>query len=80
MAYLTKVLAALHLAVTVATAEAIKVVPFNQWNHQRIVTQDVQLHVQWAGSGPPLVLIHGFPQHSVCNPLICRAFLPSNLD
>ncbi|EMR65913.1 putative hydrolase or acyltransferase of alpha beta superfamily protein [Eutypa lata UCREL1] len=38
MAYLTKVLAALHLAVTVATAEAIKVVPFNQWHHQRILT------------------------------------------
>ncbi|KAI1334158.1 alpha/beta-hydrolase [Xylariaceae sp. FL0016] len=42
-----------------------KILPWEKWNHQRIMTKDVQIHVQWAGSGPPLFLIHGFPQHSL---------------
>jgi hypothetical protein len=65
MAFLASLLVSLHLAAVVAA----ELLPFEAWHHQRIITEDVQLHVRWAGSGPPLMLIHGFPQHSVNSPL-----------
>ena len=52
-----------HILSSVADAALIKI---DDWHHQRIHLDDVQLHLRWAGSGPPLVLVHGFPQHSVC--------------
>ena len=52
-----------YILSSVANAALVK---FEDWHHQRIHLKDVQLHLRWAGSGPPLVLVHGFPQHSVC--------------
>ena len=39
--------------------------PFDEWAHQRIALQDVSIHLRYAGSGPPLLLVHGNPQHSL---------------
>ena len=41
------------------------VVPFDDWQHQRVVLKDVSIHLRYQGTGPPLVLVHGYPQHSV---------------
>lgn len=38
---------------------------FDDWNHQRIQLGDVSIHFRYYGSGPPVLLIHGFPQHSL---------------
>jgi hypothetical protein len=40
--------------------------PFDQWSHGRVQLNDVSIHFRYAGSGPPLLLVHGNPQHSVC--------------
>lgn len=34
--------------------------------HRRVAVGDVLLHVAEAGAGPPLVLLHGWPQHWWC--------------
>ena len=44
-----------------------KIVPFDDWEHQRVALKDVNIHLRYAGAGPPLLLVHGFPQHSVCD-------------
>lgn len=38
---------------------------FDKWRHGRVKVDGIGLHFRYAGSGPPLVLIHGNPQHSV---------------
>ena len=39
--------------------------PFNEWSHGRIQLQDVSIHFRYSASGkPPLLLVHGFPEHS----------------
>jgi pimeloyl-ACP methyl ester carboxylesterase len=39
--------------------------PFHEWNHGRIQLKDVSIHFRYSASGkPPLLLIHGFPEHS----------------
>jgi pimeloyl-ACP methyl ester carboxylesterase len=38
---------------------------FDDWNHQRIQLEDVSIHFHYYGSGPPVLLVHGFPQHSL---------------
>lgn len=39
--------------------------PFNEWSHGRIQLKDVSIHFRYSASGkPPLLLIHGYPQHS----------------
>ncbi|KAF5259074.1 hypothetical protein FOXYS1_10331 [Fusarium oxysporum] len=38
---------------------------FNKWRHGRVKVDGIGLHFRYAGSGPPLVLIHGNPQHSL---------------
>jgi pimeloyl-ACP methyl ester carboxylesterase len=40
-------------------------VPFDSWNHGRVALEDVSIHFRYAGSGPPLLLVHGNPQHSL---------------
>lgn len=39
--------------------------PFNDWDHGRVQLSNVSIHFRYAGSGPPLLLVHGNPQHSV---------------
>ncbi|KAF2735840.1 alpha/beta-hydrolase, partial [Polyplosphaeria fusca] len=38
---------------------------FDDWYHQRIQLQDTSIHFRYYGSGPPVLLVHGFPQHSL---------------
>ncbi|KAG5764262.1 hypothetical protein H9Q72_007660 [Fusarium xylarioides] len=33
--------------------------------HGRVALQDVSIHFRYTGSGPPLLLVHGNPQHSL---------------
>lgn len=40
--------------------------PFDEWSHGRIQLKGVSIHFRYSASGkPPLLLIHGFPQHSL---------------
>ena len=41
------------------------IVPFDDWQHQRVALKDVSIHFRYHGTGPPLLLVHGYPQHSV---------------
>lgn len=38
---------------------------FYDWKHQRVALPNSSIHLRYAGSGPPLLLIHGVPEHSV---------------
>ncbi|KAH7085983.1 Alpha/Beta hydrolase protein [Paraphoma chrysanthemicola] len=38
---------------------------FDDWEHERIQLDDVSIHFRYHGSGPPILLVHGFPQHSL---------------
>ncbi|KAI8961144.1 putative hydrolase [Daldinia sp. FL1419] len=45
-----------------AAAELIK---WDDWGHGRVALEDVSIHFRYAGSGPPLLLVHGNPQFSL---------------
>ena len=47
-------------SLTTATVPA-----WDDWPHGRVALKDVGIHFRYAGSGPPLLLVHGNPQHSV---------------
>ena len=55
-------------SILLVTATYAAVLPFDEWPHQRISLPNVSIHFRYAGSGPPLFLVHGNPQHSVCFP------------
>lgn len=38
---------------------------FESFEHGRVQLGEVELHFRRAGSGPPMVLLHGWPQHSL---------------
>ncbi|KAK6450117.1 hypothetical protein FP744_10006367 [Trichoderma asperellum] len=38
---------------------------FDDWEHGRVALQDVSIHFRYAGSGPPVLLVHGTPQFSL---------------
>ena len=44
-----------------------QIIPFDDWEHQKIVLDDVIIHFRYSGTGPPILFVHGFPQHSVGN-------------
>ncbi len=52
--------------------------PFEKWKCARAQVGDVNMFYRTAGSGPPLVLLHGFPQHSLMwhtiGPLLAEHF------
>ncbi|RYP51203.1 hypothetical protein DL768_003409 [Monosporascus sp. mg162] len=53
-------------ATTLATAvHATDLIPFDKWEHGRVALEDVSIHFRYAGTGPPLLLVHGNPQHSL---------------
>jgi hypothetical protein len=54
----TALLALLPLAST-------KELLFNEWDHGRVQLDGVSIHFRYAGTGPPLLLVHGNPQYSV---------------
>ncbi len=49
---------------------------FNDWPHLRVSLPDVSIHLRYYGAGPPLLLIHGYPEHSVsvAVPRFCRDY------
>ena len=51
---------------------------FDSWKHGRVALTDVSIHFRYAGSGPPLLLVHGNPQHSLTwqfvGPLLAQNF------
>ncbi|KAF4445989.1 hypothetical protein F53441_10323 [Fusarium austroafricanum] len=52
---------ALASLASIATATS----SFDTWAHGRVALEDVSIHFRYAGSGPPLLLVHGNPQHSL---------------
>ncbi|PWW72425.1 putative hydrolase [Tuber magnatum] len=62
MLVLTITLTALLFSFTATTAE---VPPFDSWPSRRIKLPEVFIHLKHHGAGPPLVLLHGQPQHSL---------------
>ena len=38
---------------------------FDDWAYQRVQLANVSIVCRYAGNGPPLLLVHGFPEHSV---------------
>lgn len=50
-------------AIVVQAAAALT--KWEDWEHGRVTLQDVSIHFRYAGSGPPLLLVHGNPQHSL---------------
>ena len=43
-------------------------VPFDDWLYQRVALPDIDIHFGYAGSGPPVLLVHGYPEDSVGAP------------
>lgn len=44
---------------------ATDLVPFDDWLYQRVALPDVNIYFRYAGTGPPVLLVHGYPEHSV---------------
>ena len=59
---------ALLAVLSTCTSVIASIVPFDEWEHQRVLLKDVNIHFRYAGKGPPLLLVHGFPQYSVRSP------------
>ena len=57
----------LLLAVLLRLA-ATELIPFDDWLYQRVALPDVNIYFRYAGTGPPILLVHGYPQHSVTAP------------
>ncbi|PTB75490.1 alpha/beta-hydrolase [Trichoderma longibrachiatum ATCC 18648] len=38
---------------------------FDDWGYQRIALDNVSIHLRYAGSGPPVLLVHGNPRFSL---------------
>ena len=54
---------------------ATELVPFDDWLYQRVALPDVNIYFRYAGTGPPILLVHGYPQHSVTDPPKISALL-----
>lgn len=52
---------ALLLWITPITA----LIPWDSFSHGRVALPEVSIHFRYAGSGPPLLLVHGNPQYSL---------------
>jgi pimeloyl-ACP methyl ester carboxylesterase len=53
------------LTISAVGAATAALIPFDSWEHGRVALHDVSIHFRYAGSGPPLLLVHGNPQHSL---------------
>jgi pimeloyl-ACP methyl ester carboxylesterase len=38
---------------------------FDDWAHERVQLSDISIHFRYHGTGPPILLVHGFPEHSL---------------
>ncbi|KAK0727534.1 Alpha/Beta hydrolase protein [Lasiosphaeria miniovina] len=56
----------------------VSLTDFDDWAHQRVALEDVSIHLRYAGSGPPLLLVHGNPQFSltwrIIGPILAEKF------
>lgn len=56
---------------------------FDDWQHERIQLDDVSIHFRYHGEGPPVLLVHGFPQHSLTwhtiGPILAQNCMSSNI-
>ncbi|KAK4442092.1 Alpha/Beta hydrolase protein [Podospora aff. communis PSN243] len=68
----------LGLVAAALIAPSVSLTIFDQWEHGRVALKDVSIHFRYAGSGPPLLLIHGNPQHSltwrIIGPILAEKF------
>ncbi|KAK7035996.1 putative hydrolase or acyltransferase of alpha beta superfamily protein [Favolaschia claudopus] len=55
-------LAAIALFTTLGASQNLT---FDAWEHGRVALETVSIHFRYAGTGPPLLLVHGNPQHSL---------------
>lgn len=55
----------LAVALFTGVATAASVPAWEDWAHGRVQLKNVSMHFRYAGNGPPLLLVHGNPQHSV---------------
>ncbi|KAI0132020.1 Alpha/Beta hydrolase protein [Xylariales sp. AK1849] len=53
------------LIISALAASVASLTNFDDWEHGRVALQDVSIHFRYAGSGPPLLLVHGNPQFSL---------------
>ncbi|KAK7739964.1 hypothetical protein SLS53_005558 [Cytospora paraplurivora] len=51
--------------ILLASAFASALSSFDSWPHLRVALQDVSIHLRYFGTGPPILLVHGNPQHSL---------------
>src|SRR5947209_2285710 len=49
-----------------ATASPVQLPSIEGVEHRRVSVNDAELHLACAGDGPPLLLLHGWPQHWWC--------------
>ncbi|KAH8681292.1 Alpha/Beta hydrolase protein [Xylariales sp. PMI_506] len=52
-------------ATAAAAATTTGLTNFDDWEHGRVALENVSIHFRYAGSGPPLLLVHGNPQFSL---------------
>lgn len=62
--------ASLAIALLAGAATAASVPAWEDWAHGRVQLKNVSMHFRYAGSGPPLLLVHGNPQHSVSSSIL----------
>ncbi|KFX89042.1 hypothetical protein V490_07263 [Pseudogymnoascus sp. VKM F-3557] len=64
--------------------EEAKPIPFDEWEHQRVALKDVNIHLRYAGRGPPLLLVHGVPKFSLTwhtiGPILAQTFTVIAVD
>lgn len=53
------------IAMLAGLAAMSSVPAWDDWDHGRVQLSNVSIHFRYAGKGPPLVLVHGNPQHTV---------------
>lgn len=63
--FLLLLAAGLVLAFSARLHAASPTTDFGQWNTGRVQVGDVSIFYRYAGNGPPVVLLHGWPQHSL---------------
>ncbi|KAI0880034.1 putative hydrolase [Annulohypoxylon maeteangense] len=56
---------ALSVLAAVAQVTAADLTKWDDWDHGRVALEDVSIHFRYAGSGPPILLVHGNPQFSL---------------
>ncbi|KAL8408319.1 hypothetical protein RB594_006935 [Gaeumannomyces avenae] len=53
------------MALPRSTSSSSSLIPFDDWGHLRVALHNVSIHMRYAGSGLPLLLVHGNPQHAL---------------